>query len=86
MGCRPAGMTLDRIDSTKGYSKDNCKWSTPSEQQSNRKCNLYLTHNGVTKTAREWARDLGMAPGAVWNRIKLLGWSVEKAVTTRKVG
>lgn len=85
MGDRPVGKTIDRIDLFKGYSKENCRWSTPSEQQSNRRCAMLLTHNGITKNAREWSKDLGMAPGAVWMRIKN-GWSVEKAVTTRKVG
>lgn len=32
MGLRPAGHTLDRIDSTKGYSKNNCRWATPKQQ------------------------------------------------------
>jgi hypothetical protein len=36
MGVRPIGKTLDRIDNNLGYSKDNCKWSTPSEQNRNR--------------------------------------------------
>lgn len=36
LGHRPEGCTLDRIDNNKGYSKDNCKWSTKSEQQRNR--------------------------------------------------
>lgn len=35
MGERPEGKTLDRIDVNKGYSKENCKWSTRSEQQHN---------------------------------------------------
>lgn len=37
MGERPEGMTLDRIDGTKDYSKDNCKWSTAIQQVTNRK-------------------------------------------------
>lgn len=86
MGYRPEGKTLDRIDSSKGYSKDNCRWLTPSEQQKNRKCAFLITYKGITKNASDWALDLGLTKGAVWNRIKHLGWSVEKAVTTRKVG
>lgn len=86
MGQRPDGKTLDRIDNTKGYCKENCRWATPSEQQSNRSCTLWIEYNGEIKTAKEWATHLGLAPGAVWNRIKLLGWDIEKAVTTRKNG
>lgn len=35
MGERPDGYTLDRIDNTKDYTADNCKWSTPREQSLN---------------------------------------------------
>lgn len=37
MGERPTGQTLDRIKNHLGYSADNCKWSTPAEQMSNRR-------------------------------------------------
>lgn len=37
MGDRPHGGTLDRIDSSKGYCKNNCRWATQAEQTRNRR-------------------------------------------------
>jgi hypothetical protein len=36
MGLRPTHTTLDRIDTTKGYSPDNCRWADVKTQQRNK--------------------------------------------------
>lgn len=35
MGGRPLGMTLDRIDNSKGYEPGNCRWATAHTQMQN---------------------------------------------------
>lgn len=51
MGKRPDGKTIDRIDNKQGYSKENCKWSTKTEQGVNRKIQSNNTSGfrGVSK-------------------------------------
>jgi hypothetical protein len=39
-------LTIDRIDNDKGYSPDNCKWSTYKEQAMNTRNARIIEHNG----------------------------------------
>lgn len=46
MGMRPPKRTLDRIDNTKGYSKENCRWATNIEQANNKDTTKYVVVDG----------------------------------------
>ena len=37
VGERPHGMTVDRIDGTRGYEPGNVRWATPAQQAQNRR-------------------------------------------------
>lgn len=74
------GLTLDRIDSTKNYGPDNCRWATREEQTYNLPCVHKLTFGGVTKLLPVWAKELGVTPSLLRSR-KTNGWSDEEILT-----
>jgi len=61
MGERPRGTSIDRIDTKKGYCKENCRWATNLEQQKNRS-NCYVWHIKGLKfeTAQEAAEHFNV--------------------------
>ncbi|MGL5922895.1 hypothetical protein [Chroococcidiopsis sp.] len=82
MGDPPTGMSLERIDNSQGYSKENCRWATTKEQARNKRTNRLLEHNNEIRTVAEWAEILGIRASLITARIDELGWSVKNALTT----
>ena len=69
MGDRPKGATIDRIDNEKGYSPDNCRWTTPLIQGNNKRNNKSITVNGAKYSSiAEAARELGVADSTLRHR------------------
>jgi hypothetical protein len=60
MGACPPGLTLERKDGLKGYSKDNCEWATYKRQAQNRKTSVLLTIEGRTQCLTAWAEETGL--------------------------
>lgn len=80
MGDKPDGMTLERIDNNKGYSKENCKWSTRLEQSLNKSWTIYLTYKGKKMTLHEWAKYRNIEYMTLYTRIRVYRWDTERAL------
>lgn len=48
-------QSIDRIDNSKGYSPDNCRWTTSKEQQKNRDCTKLYEYQNKLYSASEFA-------------------------------
>jgi hypothetical protein len=70
-------LTIDRKDSTKDYSPDNCQWKTMKEQERNKSNNHPVTINGVTKLMIEWAEEYKVPYKTFKSRVHA-GWSGEQ--------
>jgi hypothetical protein len=69
MGECPPNLSLDRIDTDKDYSPNNCRWATMTEQLNNQRRNRRIAYNGETRTASEWAKSLGIRPDTLFKRL-----------------
>lgn len=69
MGPRPKGTSIDRLDGTKGYSKDNCQWATMTQQQNNRTNNKWVVYEGMPFNHKQLCNYLGISYGATRQRI-----------------
>lgn len=79
MGEPPQGTTLDRKDNSLGYSKDNCRWATRTEQANNQRNNVRIEYEGKFYRIQEIAEIHGISYDAVRYR-RNKGWSPEQLI------
>lgn len=83
MGRRPSPEhQLDRIDNDVGYTPENVRWVTRTEQMRNKRNNVLVSYNGQTRCIAEWSEITGIPYRTLLMRIQRSHWTPEKALTT----
>lgn len=72
-------LTIDRIDNTKGYSPENCRWVDYTVQNNNRSNSIHIIIDGVDHTLPEWCRISGIPYKVAYARLRA-GWDEKEAV------
>jgi hypothetical protein len=80
MGEVPKGLTLERKDVNKGYTKSNCRWATTKEQSKNRTDNRNFLLNGKKFCLVDLAKLVGIPRQTIYGRLRT-GMSIEEAIT-----
>lgn len=73
------GMSIDRIDNSKGYCPENCHWIPLKEQNKNKTTNRIITIDGKSQILSDWCRELNLNRNLVSSRLSR-GWSERRAL------
>lgn len=76
---------IDRIDNSKNYSFENCRWATLVEQSRNSSNCNFVTYKGERLCIAEWAKRIGLSRSALYTRIYVRKIPLEIALTTPPV-
>lgn len=83
------GLEIDRINNDGNYCKENCKWSTRSEQVINKRevdgacfATRFLDDGEQTLHLAAMAKKHGLEPHLLQDRVSKMGWTLEQALKT----
>ena len=76
------GATIERRDNTKGYSKENCRWATPAEQNRNKGSVRRFDYHGQKLTIADVAKLGDIPHRTAYARLVRYGWNVARCINT----
>lgn len=74
------GLSINRINSERGYEPSNCHWTPRNAQGRNTRRLHLVTHKGETHSLAEWSRLTGINYSALCARIRR-GWGPTRLLT-----
>lgn len=74
------GLTLGRVDNSKGYNPKNCRWETAKEQANNTRSNIVIDTPKGQLTIKQAAEAYGIRPVTLYARLRRYGWTTSRAL------
>lgn len=84
MGECPEGLTIDRVENSKGYEPGNCRWATRRQQVLNRGCTIWVEIDQQIMSLMDACRMKNLPYSTIHHRVKNLGMSPDEALRARK--
>jgi len=75
------GKTIDRIDGSKDYFRENCHWVDYAAQNNNKSDNIKLRFDGEEYSPKEASTKFSIPLTTIYNR-KRKGWSDKRIIET----
>lgn len=83
IGPRPnKSYSIDRKDVNGDYEPGNVRWASDNVQRNNRTNSDLHTYKGKTQSLGAWCKEYNLDRRAIRSRVKVLGWSLERALNT----
>jgi hypothetical protein len=80
-----SGLQLDRKDNDKGYSKENCVWSTIKTQLNNKRNTIYVELNGEKLSLSTCCEKLGVPYYILYQRLSRKNITVINSQTIKLI-
>lgn len=86
MGEAVGNLSIDRIDNSKGYSRENCRYTDATTQARNTRNNRRVSYRENNICLAEACEIAGLPQSRVGQRLNKLGWSIPRALESPEFG